>query len=108
MDTSETYIKMCEKAEEIQKLSAYAYKIDVESTPPIVGIDNNYYITNDKLIWLPRQDQLQGMSGLTWQGFDIACLKYNSDTKEQASIQVVYKEKYNKVWNGEEWTSLKA
>ena len=54
-------------------------------------------------VWLPRQDQLQILSGLSWQEFDKECLKYDAETKEQAGIQAVMKEKYNKVWDGERW-----
>jgi len=77
MDTSETYIKMCEKADEIQGrrirygdyLTTLKANILFTMGPhEIVGdylapdiwadkvpIDNPYYI------WLPRQDQLQEM-----------------------------------------------
>ena len=43
MDTSKQYIKMCEKAQEIQE----SHTFDEEE--------------GDFSIWLPRQDQLQGM-----------------------------------------------
>jgi len=90
MDTSETYIKMCEKAEEIQRLCVgetgdfvYLTKAlegyngwqDYEGRQvKVVGNDGEYDITfgypydspyetlkADGLIWLPRQDQLQKM-----------------------------------------------
>ena len=47
-------------------------------------------------VWLPRQDQLQVLSGLSWQEFDKACLKCDADTKEQAGIQVVMASNFNK------------
>ncbi len=67
-------------------------------------------IKNDKIIWLPRQDQLQEMSGLDWRSFDKKCLVYEHPTlvptKEQAGIRVVMKEKYNKTWDGNNWISI--
>lgn len=48
MDVSEIYIKMCEKAQEVQDLSFKVFG------------DKKSYIVHDT--WLPRQDQLQEMS----------------------------------------------
>ena len=111
------YIKMCEKAEEIQGLlpcelkSKMTFEFEGGLYPP----ENlEYLFTIDGLItrdgiWLPRQDQLQEMSGLTWVEFDDCCRKYwfndgrRETTKEIASIQVVMKEKYNKVWEEGQW-----
>jgi len=87
MDTSETYIKMCEKATEIQSLKpqpedgnpyspkefdrdyvSFFYlpeegrvevlKWDNDEGRPIIG---GYNDDRDGAIWLPRQDQLQEM-----------------------------------------------
>lgn len=80
MDTSETYIKMCEKAEEIQSLRtmktlkngdfywcswmgkavASRYKSGVEVMMQILDYTSNLGGYN---CWLPRQDQLQKMVG---------------------------------------------
>lgn len=113
MDKSKEFILMCEKAEEIQNLwsptvgdyhTCYKWKevhtveFDYESDEPkIVGIR--------PYIWLPRQDQLQTFSGLSWQEFDWRCANEYplTITKEQAGIQVVMKEKYKKVWTGKDW-----
>ena len=78
---SETYIKMCEKAEEIQKVwhpkrGDFTYwKANIEN-PKLVLIydirdellctisfnEGTYHtLTKEKLIWLPRQGQLQDM-----------------------------------------------
>jgi len=72
MDTSETYIKMCEKAEEIQgivkphhtvcaawKLGDFVHFDDAVRV--IIKEDN----TIRDMTWLPRQDQLQEMVNLT-------------------------------------------
>ena len=115
MDTSETYIKMCEKAEEIQPKLAYIelsegrgkhYYRDRDwldgdfwakydkglgyVTGVAFACDDDFYSEPEgNVIWLPRQDQLQILSGLSWQDFDKECLKYDAETKEQAGIQVV-------------------
>jgi hypothetical protein len=84
MDTSETYIKMCEKAVKIQKLRHKPTKDDsIEPWldgdffcihPPVeypdeddeIGIGyncNDYFYSQPEgdAVWLPRQDQLQEM-----------------------------------------------
>ena len=80
MDTSEIYIKMCEKAEEIQKthILIYSdlcvawytgefyepkgYRIGYYLQDNLVKrIDSNETFVKQTLIWLPRQDQLQEM-----------------------------------------------
>ena len=78
MDTSEEYIKMCQKATEVQALC----EADVEIESPS--------------IWLPRQDQLQGMVEYT-----VGVNKFNS--MEQLWLAFVMSEKYNKKWDGKDW-----
>lgn len=139
MDTSETNIKMCEKAEEIQELAPEKwqdYRKPRFGLSPILnhdadfvsvkmrkehasfavskhkigdtwwGLNNNEkgYQYSTFSIWLPRQCQLQILSGLSWQEFDKECLKYDVETKEQAGLQVVMKSRYSKVWDGSNWT----
>ena len=122
MDTSETYIKMCEKAVEIQDLITY-----YNGQPQFS--DNSFYwcecgiakgmnwkITNNDsishYIWLPRQDQLQEMVNTHnniqlslhqliaiadfWIGRDLQSM-------EQLWLAYVMKERWNKIWNGEDW-----
>jgi len=114
MDTSETYIKMCEKADEIQEGWKRSYgdyylwkyrtgKYSRYHINPCLYDIPGYHPKSRQNIWLPRQDQLQTASGLSWQEFDKECLKYEADTKEQAGIQVVMQEKFHKAWNGEGW-----
>jgi hypothetical protein len=85
MDTSETYIKMCEKATEIQKL---AFRIggrfeDYPNEDILIDFTGSFYFANNAtlqttkspewdgaLIWLPRQDQLQEMVGLNQHNVD--------------------------------------
>ncbi len=144
MDTTEQYIKMCEKAEEIQELRPIQhYNRKTHKETPDLWKDGDWFSADgkiytyggdcyhlkqyddeapdlgsagycegdggyvDKIVWLPRQDQLQALSGLDWRSFDKKCLVYESPalvtTKEQAGIRVVMKEKYNKTWDGEDW-----
>ena len=144
MDKTETYIKMSEKAEEIQELRKEEATIDdvcicsacktrwgncYEHTEylscnselggrpfPVVKVKD----VEHKSIWLPRQDQLQEMVGDwekqieildDWLGnaYDPPSFKgnywciNNLTSMEQLRLAFVMKEKYNKVWNGDEW-----
>jgi len=121
MDTSKEYVKMCEKAVEIQELwkpqndDLYTFGYNHES----------YIFTERKLtkkeiiayIWLPRQDQLQKMlydKYPRWIGLLLFFSDWLADntsaedeisTPEQLWLAFVMKEKYNKIWNGEDWGS---
>ena len=105
MDTSETYIKMCEKAVEIQR-----------NRPPLT--EHDYIIVRGRgfplfeNIWLPQQDQLQDIH--RWKFTDQAirfwewASEFNPETEkllswEQLWLGFVMKERYSKIWNGEEW-----
>ncbi len=110
MDTSETYVKMCEKAEEIQSLM-----------PKIIGSPEE----ENRKVWLPRQDQLQEMLGFNtvatvnnqWYGggplgliqaFNHFISSLRTDeiafrSMEQLWLAFVMKEKHNKMWDGELW-----
>lgn len=108
MDDSKQFIKQCEKAEEVQEQWA-------------VYIGNNWYVQSGGCvmlfdtkvdgdeIWLPRQDQLQEMvgyqipSGTQLQLFFAFTLTQKRISMEQLWLAFVMKEKYGKVWNGEEW-----
>ncbi len=123
MDTSETYIKMCD-CPEIQEQHEYrhgGYFVagGTDKTQPFMtsDMDGNWYIKPDRMrtIWLPRQDQLQEMSGLTWHDFDIlswACAWDDGKatqipTKEVAGIMAVMQHRHAKVWTGTEWQPTK-
>ena len=122
MDNSETYIKMCEKAVEIQgvqkefPLPVGGYYTDGETLfcgcdIHSVGID---YET-EEFIWLPRQDQLQEMikkGNETAHELNARLYRFSSKNSsiltinysmEQLWLAFVMKEKFNKTWNGEEW-----
>ncbi len=142
MDTSKEYIKMCEKAIGIQKLwkvkeGDYACIIEREHNNDLnesviitevsrvseithfstLGLKNDYsasWFYPERNIWLPKQDQLQGMlNRTTWhleQSFhywflERSKIKGNSDkrTMEQLWLAFVMKENFNKTWNGKKW-----
>ena len=112
MNVNKEYILMCEKAEEIQKKwqpqvgdwvlfnRLSLLKDEKRYFTGVVGINFQSHYTFaeggreldlNRSIWLPRQDQLQMLSGLSWQEFDKECLKYSMPTKEQAGLKVVLK-----------------
>ena len=138
MDTSPEYVKMCEKAEEIQvtefgetgdvvvtrrELNGYnGWQVYEKGQVCIVGNDGEYDVTqpdSKDFIWLPRQDQLQGMlnqRNITRlvNDFDGFVCSYHEawfeDTElsmEQLWLAFVMKEKYGKVWDGENWKEVK-
>jgi len=135
MDTSETYIKQCEKAEEIQeswqalKHDLYVYRED-DLKFHIHMVRQDYipqYLTKYPVyVWLPRQDQLQEMVGATslWDlnhrysrwlydvddvGLCDFHIKHEHEfsSMEQLWLAFVMKELYNKVWDGESWLMVK-
>ena len=86
MDTSETSIKMCKKAKEIQKLRSVFRKVRLAEMGDIYyipktrrvkgynfdleeGINLSFGISTFDSTWLPRQDQLQEMLGGLEKGF---------------------------------------
>ena len=121
MDTTEQYIKMCEKAEEIQTLRfpdffAGDWYISLNGYPMVIGsvlpLDEDLHRRGE--IWLPRQDQLQEM---IWTKGNAPLLflrdflhfvgkerKYEASF-EQLWLAFVMKEKYNKTWDGNKWTT---
>lgn len=132
MDTSEKYIKMCERAQEIQEYYQNEHTVDVMLRDFVFVKSINFYdsvcVKFDKTrgFWLPRQDQLQEMCNCEKYGFtnspqldnDGKEMKYrvvnlfshqpfvvSGDSWEQLLLSFIMKEKYNKIWNEEkqEW-----
>ena len=113
MDTSKTYIKMCD-CNEIQadhKLKRYEATGDPYD---VTGqtYNSDHYWAGD--IWLPRQDQLQEMilhfghghnNGGILVGLSLFSQEhgYNETSMEQLWLAFVMKEKHNKTWNKNEW-----
>lgn len=141
MNTSEMaiYIKMCGKATKIQG-NWYPKVGDLVlptgfCSPQIIGVDSQSHfifanggkqVDLNSAIWLPDQDQLQGMVEVTPEGI-ITYLCYFSNTVilpvslddadlqarhdywmdfkswEQLWLAFVMDQKYHKTWNGEDW-----
>ena len=120
MDTSKEYIEMCEKAGEIQnphKLCSGDWFADKKGQYCFCNACLSSYMEGDE-IYLPRQDQLQKMLDYRYPtdyAFNIGeWLKYlgidqynqvNLYSMEQIWLAFVMKEKYNKIWNGEDWNT---
>jgi len=117
MDTTPEYIKQCKGA-----FTCIGF-IDAGELTNLFFDDDSYWHgfspdgRNDKpLGQLYRQDQLQemlhcsigeGMNRL-WAYFHewfckIGAVEYSKSSWEQLWLAFVMKEKYGKVWNGEEW-----
>ena len=131
MDTSKEYIRMCEKADEIQEARIprkddillhdicpkCMLETEVHPNPMYMHTcehckwNGNY---RDLLfIWLPRQDQLQEMVNdnnitallqdfISWLSKQCN-LPMHMTSMEQLWLAFVMKEKYNKTWDGKEW-----
>ena len=111
MDTSSEYVKMCEKAEEIQDYYQLKYA-NRDFTP---SLHDFLYVET----WLPRQDQLQEMVKAK-SVFDLMdsfyylflCLEengfnfrdnYKNFSMEQLWLAFVMRERHGKRWTGEDW-----
>lgn len=135
MDTSKEYIKMCEKADEIQKKwvlwkdkklgtvkkGDFFYDKLLESVRVIMEPILLVKGVAENSIWLPRQDQLQGMMkyndrkmGSLHNLINFATTMrigtknrgsyyFEFNSMEQLWLAFVMKEKFNKVWDGKEW-----
>lgn len=130
MDTSEEYIKMCEKAEEIQKewkphWGDFSSEKEDNTYVFVLTTVKNIVQDQQDYIWLPRQDQLQEMIIASpfdcdlWDRFtDFIFTPYNDDdpnkneacelfqSGEQLWLAFVMEEKYNKVWDGTNWIEI--
>jgi hypothetical protein len=119
MDISDEYIKMCEKAEEVQKEwkptnNDYQHRIPNKITKEDYN-NHKINLTKKYHIWLPRQDQIQEMMNFKtyqvgWFSGWVHDLDYNNkekwqqfDTMEKLWLAFYMEEKYGKVWNGDEW-----
>jgi len=130
MDTTEQYIKMCEKAKEVQKpwkpqdgdLAWHPNEgADYMGTWEFPEVFSVVRITEQlsarwwrNWLWLPRQGQLQTMVGKgmnSWEGyaygFGCWCLEYYKQGQlgslEQLGLAFVMEELYSKTWDGENW-----
>jgi len=132
MDETELYIKMCDKATEIQERRDRLRLGDFVWRGPKylyeTCICEKVICYREDMVWLPRQDQLQYMINtdipagafslinrihifcygqqpqVLKELFVIVDYVIQFKSMEQLWLAFVMKEKYNKVWNGEEWT----
>ena len=105
MDISETYIKMCD-CEEIQSqwkptegdtfINRVYSLCDTQIWPKKAKGLLLFCQMSGQYIWLPRQDQLQLLSGLSWYLFDKTCVTwattnqdYQRESKEIVGLRVV-------------------
>lgn len=132
MDKTPIYIKMCEKVMEIQNpwdrkmgdffCESYWSNKEQKNLYDIRVINfDNQYLYQPRFIWLPRQDQLQGMvneknpcdllHSFFTEVYEWVDGRYEYPkgyyeqfaSMEQLWLVFVMFEKYNKIWDGEEW-----
>jgi len=137
VDFSKQYIKMCERAEEIQEIYQNVLKKEdnevdsilegwyVYDGKNIILLHNNEFFISDlkdelkKYVWLPRQDQLQAIITTNkYFRFSLIELFYHFANKnvpkftsmEQLWLAYVMYIKYKKIWNNEEekWIKEKS
>ena len=129
MDVSQEYVKMCDEAEEIQRRHHPNPYIDGWFPNGIIvprigrGGDAVWALTCEGYVWLPRQDQLQGMVKTT--SIEDLMLDFISFTSrhldnpftdyarkftsmEQLWLAYVMRRKFDKVWSGNRWVLTKA
>jgi len=121
MDTSKEYIEMCRCAEEIQTSvlgpSSFAVISGEFHKSQVVVIGELSYFSDDYKwdveVWLPRQDQLQGML-LNEPGHDEPYRLFNKlyafgeqrgveKSPEELTLKYVMYTLYGKHWDGKEW-----
>ncbi len=129
MDRTKEFILQCEKAVEVQELFKATdgdfYIENVYRKKGLVETANGGWTTSERKnfdgVWLPRQDQLQGIvekhkrQGHIEQRFHEFCKSLPEHDKnriyylnlgwsmEQLWLAFVMKEKFNKTWDGKEW-----
>jgi len=117
MDTTETYIKMCDCSEIQGQWTAPPYDHDFcyNNKDNYVTYGRNISAdTVDDYTWLPRQDQIQEMLwgknfknpiylSKLFQEFHDKWLWLDFDTFEQLWLAFYMYEKHGKIWGGKKW-----
>ncbi len=124
MDCSDQYVRMSQKAEEMQKLWSPAEGDVFGDELCHVSVVNSMILEHlnksmkegegGKYTWLPRQDQLQDIvlsmfeRNCYWMFEE--CYKHlqlphptKPESMEQIWLLFVMKEKFGKIWDGENW-----
>jgi len=134
MDTSKDYLNMCIKAVEIQeawvpmrgdrvvvqnhselklkeKVIRFLHQEEADSICALKMGSRKFEVT-ERIIFCPRQDQLQGLVVDRCDAFMLMLEKLNRFVKsslikatsmEQLWLSLVMKEKFKKIWGGEDW-----
>ena len=126
MDKSSYYIKMCESAKVIQKkwkpdFGDFFVSLSSGRTSPCLTLVSELekkvsYLKTIKAVWLPRQDQLQGMVNdvyaTPWDlaiAFSNVLMADNAsyfdtfDSMEKLWLSFVMHEKHSKKWKDGDW-----
>jgi len=126
MDTTEPYIKMCEKAKELQEPTEFEagdfwcwnWETKEVIVAAVSGGERGKGLFGNR-IWLPRQDQLQAMISNHWgdtyyalsdwlesldENYPCGKLFYSW---EQLWLAFLFAEKYGKYWDGSDWVLKK-
>jgi len=110
MDTSETYIKICDCPEIQGQLDDFEDGLNNDNCAYSKPVKNGGHP-----VWLPRQDQIQEMfgevanlryfSGLIEGFFRFSTTGYGVEQKtfEQLWLAFYMHEKHGKVWDGKKW-----
>ena len=119
---TENYIKMCEQAEEIQKVWRKPFKnylgdLFWKGKEYLMIPEACSFVTeimfepDDNCIWLPTQEQLQEIIGNQFVSLDgkisrlatIFLISNDQISWNEFWLMYVMHEKYNKFWTGEKW-----
>jgi hypothetical protein len=118
MDCSPEYILMCEKAVEVQELWKPESRDFLVKREKFLNYPQDTPFPNGTKmgeigVWLPRQDQLQGMVKMpewklitevqNFNGFVYNKPWNHCATWEQLWLALVMSELYSKVWSGTDW-----
>lgn len=124
MDKTEEYTIMCEKAEEIQKEKDRNLDMFYSVNVLEYDADGNCWFNrnNKKAIWVPTQDQLQGIAikiSELWihvlnrfYEYYTEQVRWNHEwhaffnTPEMMWLAFVMREEFGKVWDGKEWIEV--
>ncbi len=122
MDTSQQYVEMCRKAIELQnewkpladdqvyfnnEITIVAFNEQI-----FTKIRDNLVNKTMKVIWLPRQDQLQDIypgKEMSVYHYLVDIARFNDEfntyslTMENFLLQYVMFKKFKKAWNGKNW-----
>jgi hypothetical protein len=83
----------------------YGWTMEIWPPPEADSSKRRHY----KLVWLPRQDELQNIlsrekqASIVWTIPSYQAFIAGETTWEQLWLAFVMKEKWGKIWNGEDW-----